>query len=62
MVAGAVIGEGLVAPGMRPVALRVMAFFAFCVVAVVVMQALGLVPSATHFHGSRVGIGWDPNR
>ncbi len=60
--AGAVIGGGLAAPRVRPVAFRVAAFFVCCVLAVAVMLALGVVPAARHLHGSRVGIGWDPNR
>jgi hypothetical protein len=44
-VAGAVVGAGLGASRLRPLALRVGAFFLVCVVVTVALQSLGLAPA-----------------
>ena len=43
--AGMVIGSGLAAQRLRPMVLRLVAFFVICILCAVVMQSLGLVPA-----------------
>jgi hypothetical protein len=60
-VGGAVVGAGLAAVRLRPLARRVVALSLICLAGGIVLQNIGPNPAAKMFPG-RVGIHWEKNR